>query len=244
MESIGKYLQETREALGLSIEEASQNTRLKTYIIEQIENDDFTALGDVGFTKIMIITYSRFLQADLSKVQEKLTKMFDKPSEPPIKIDTVKNKKTVFIQPNTIYFILLGLLIVLLSFSVVKLYKDDSFSFDAFRVQLATTEIRSRTPIQQTEVEPDTLWVLQRQIFHEVNNLQIDGEIPEPIINRIGFFSRNTNREENVPIYIHSRTYLQDNTDYVGEFIFGNAITPLNPEIKPLPFYENETEEI
>ena len=234
MESIGKYLKEQREALGLSIEDVSKDTRMKTYIIEQIERDDFEAIGDVGFLKIMIITYCRSLQADTDKVQAKLVQLFDKPTEPPIKIDTAKNQKTLFIPPSAIYFLLLGLLIVFLTFFIIKLYRDDAFSFNAIRTQLATTnEVRPRTPVMQEELVPDTLWVYQRQLFNDLNNIQTEREITEPIMERIRFFGRrpesSSSSSDNVQTRILSSYIIQNKADYVGEFIFGNQITPLNP---------------
>jgi len=64
MENIGEYLKEIRLSKKLTIENISNQTRLKTYIIEQIENNDFNAIGDVGFIKIMIITYCRAVEGN------------------------------------------------------------------------------------------------------------------------------------------------------------------------------------
>ncbi|MCL2064628.1 MAG: helix-turn-helix domain-containing protein [Candidatus Cloacimonetes bacterium] len=237
MESIGKYLQEQRENLKLSIEEVSQQTRIKTYIIEQIESDDYSAISEVGYIKVMIITYCRFLQADTDLIQKKLSQLFDKPVDTPLKITSAKNQKVLFIPPNAIYFVLLVLLIVFLTFYIVKIYQDGSFSFDVIRNQLATTEVRPRTPTIVEELPPDTLWVQQRLLFHEANNIQIDRDIPEPIIERLGFFNRSSNENiVNTRVYTSSRIYLQDRTNYIGEFIFKNQVSPLNPEIGEVIF--------
>jgi len=230
MDSIGKYLQETREALGLTIEDVTRATKLKTYIIEQIERDDFQAIGDVGFIKIMIITYSRFLQADTTSVQGKLVQLFDKPMDPPIKIDTVKNQKTVFIRPNTIYFILLGMLIVFLTFYIIKLYNDKTFSFNVLKARLANTETIPKPVVDHVEIEPDSLWLLQRQVFQR-SEQQEDKELTETISDRFWSFSRYLKKKEEVPVIYHARKYLNDDVDYVGEFIFNNKVSPLNPDI-------------
>ena len=242
MESIGKYLQEKREELKLSVEEVSQQTKMKVYLIEQIENDDFDAIADVGFIKIMVITYTRFLEADTHKVLEKLISLFDAPIEPPIKIDTAKNKKTIFLPTNALYFLLLTILIVFLAFYIIRIYRDGSFSFDIIKNQFATTETRPRAIIIQDEVAPDTLWQFQRTLFHEVNNIQMGNEVPDPIIERIRFFSRRTiQNDQNIQVYNPSRTYLYDNTDYVGEFIFQNELGPLNPEIDEFAIFSSPT---
>jgi len=233
IDSIGKYLQEMRIEKGLEIEDISHGTKLKTYILEQIENDDFDAIGDVGFTKIMIITYARYLQADTEMVNTRLIQLFDKPVEPPIKIETAKNKKTVFIPPNAIYFVLLALLIVFLAYSVYQIYQNESFSFNAIKQQLATTtETRQRATVPQDDLEPDTLWVSQRQFFHEANNIETNFEINEPIITGIRFFGIRLNqKKEPVKTVIENRDYILDKNDYVGDIIFKGNISPLNPEM-------------
>ena len=221
MESIGKYLKERRESLKLTIEEVANETRLKTYIIKQIETDDFAAIKDVGFIKIMVVTYCRAVEADEDLVQKKLNQIFDTPPEPPIKINTVKNKKAIMLPKNITWFASLGLLVIMLSSGFYYLYQQDSFSFNAIREQLAAMERRQITPPQVVEVETDPLFALQRSLFDPVEENIFEPEaavINEEVTRRI-------------PLEANPRRYLQDSYDYVGNKIFKNVISPLNPEL-------------
>jgi len=234
MENIGDYLKTVRESLNLTIEDISSQTRIKIYIIEQIENNDYMAIGDVGFVKIMIITYCRAINGDEELVQSRLTQMFDAPSDPPIKITGAKNKKAVIISPNVIYFILLGMLIICLAVAIAHLYRNEAFSFNAIREQLATTERRTRPIPQVSELTPDSLWIMQRRIFYETNEIIAGEERQIPRTTRTNIIRRSNNiavlQEVNTPNY-----YIFDDTDYVGELIFSNMVSPLNPEILELP---------
>ena len=234
IENLGEYIKTKREEQELSIDDVSQSTKIKTYILRQIEDNNFDGVDDIGLIKIMITTYSKHLKIDPDLIQAKIVQLFDKPLEPPVKITTAKTKKTMFIPTNAIYFFLLGLLIVFLGVSIYKIYKNDTFSFNALKQQFAatTTETKDRTPVQHEELPPDTLWVLQRQIFHETNNIPTNAEPNEQIVERLGFFGR---RSENTNVAVRTvnfnRAYLYDDTDYVGEIIFKNKISPLNPEM-------------
>ena len=222
MESIGNYLKEKRESLNLSIDEIANETRLKTYIIKQIESDDFAAIKDVGFIKIMVITYCRAVEADEDLVQKKLNQIFDAPPEPPIKINTVKNKKTIMLPKNITWFTSLGVLVVALTCAFYYLYKQESFSFNAIREQLAAMERKQVVPQPVIEVEPDSLWAYQRSIFDSIDvSLYETGVVAvnEEINTR-------TIREAN------PKRYLADSNDYVGQLIFNNKYGPLNPELE------------
>jgi len=234
MENIGDYLKEIRESSKLTVENVSNQTKIKTYIIEQIENNDFAAIGDVGFIKIMVITYCRAIEGDEGLVQNKLTQMFDAPSEPPIKIAGAKNEKAVIISPNVIYFILLGILIICLTVAIIHLYRNEAFSFNAIREQLATTERRTRPTPQVSDLTPDSLWIMQRQIFYETNEIVVGEERQIPRTTRTNLIQRSSNVEI-VREFIPSNHYITDDTDYVGEMIFNNVVSPLNPELLPFP---------
>jgi len=239
MDSIGKYLKERRESLSLSIEEVSNETKLKTYIIEQIERDDFAAIADVGFSKIMVVTYCRALQGDVDQVLKRLNQIFDQPSEPPIKINTVKPIKPVILPNNLIWFISLFLLIGVLTYAFIYLYKDKSFSWDAIRKQLAATPSKEVVNTQQPYAEPDTVLISHKRVFEESINTSV-AEPPnetnistliEPDNEAYGLTGmpliqstlEQTTREVSI--------YLKDKTDYVSNLIFNGKISPLNPEI-------------
>jgi transcriptional regulator with XRE-family HTH domain len=221
MDSIGKYLKERRESLNLSIEEVSDDTKLKTYNIKQIENDDYAAIKDVGFIKIMVITYCRALEGDEDMVLKRLNQIFDQPIEPPIKITTVKNKKPVILPLNLFWFICIGIVCIGLFYGFYTLYQNDSFSLNAIRDQLAATKKRTTSSSQTAIVAPDSVFLQQRRIFNQVMNNDVD---------------HNVFREQNYDVEPQSdvtqdRRFLLDRTDYVGQLLFNNQISPLNPDV-------------
>jgi cytoskeletal protein RodZ len=229
MESIGKYLRERREALGMSVEEISNETRLKTYIIDQIETNNFKAIDDVGFIKVLVITYCRAVQGDEEKVQSKLNQLFDQPSEPPIAIVTAKPKKPIILPNNLIWFISLGLLIVVLTVGFVQLYQNEAISLNAIKDRLAETTKRPTSSSSVSTVAPDTLWEYQQRIFEDIT--QITQAVPEQIeetttpsrpIIRPNVRQTNVDRR-------HERRYVNDDNDYIGQLIFNNEESPLNP---------------
>ena len=232
MESVGKYLKGIREEKKYTIEDVYNATKLKKYIIMHIENDDFEAIGGMGPARIMITTYCRFLGVDLDQIQEKISDKPDTPPEDTVILNKKKAKRAILIRPSTLYFIFLVMLIVVLSITIIRIYRNDNLSFDAIRNQLANTEYRPRTSPQQIEVTPDTLWMRQRQIFVESNNIE-SIENRNPQIERIRMFniSRNEAITTTPTLSIPTNILLNDETDYVNIFIFKNVISPLNPEV-------------
>ncbi len=72
IKSAGAMLRETREAKGISLEEASRSTHIHVNVLRKIEADDFSSLGMVyakGFLKI----YAEFLGLDKNDIVERFT---------------------------------------------------------------------------------------------------------------------------------------------------------------------------
>jgi cytoskeletal protein RodZ len=231
MDSLGKYLKEQRESLKLSVEDVAQTTRLKTYTINQIENDDFKAIGDVGFIKIIVITYCRAIQGNEEIIHKKLTRLFDQPLDPPIKINTAKNVKPVMFSMNIIYFSLLGVLAVVLAFALFTIYQKGTFSFTAIKNQLASIERKNPRQNMPQESDPDSLWSFQRDIFHETNSISSEIEKPEFKPERTTIFVKSDKSTTALREFNTSRQYISDKNDYVGRLIFGDEPSPLNPEL-------------
>ena len=226
MDSIGQYLKAKREELNLSIDDISRTTRLKKYSLNQIEEDDYAAISDVGYIKAMVITYTRAVKGDEEIIKNKLEKLFNKPIEPPIRIITAKNVKPVIFSMNVFYFFFLAILAILLTIALLTIYQKGTFSLNDIKNQFAAIEKRVTPKNTQDELEPDSLWLFQRDIFLNINNslnettkTNEDPLMPDSI----------TIKKQTQPT--KSRHYKYDKTDYVGELIFHNKINPLNPDI-------------
>ena len=234
VDTIGSYLRHKREEQNLTIEEMANETRLKAYIIEQIERDDFDAIEDVGFIKIMVITYCRALNGDEGWLQRKISTQIDKETEPPIKINTAKNVKPVILPNNLIWFVCLALLIAILALAFAHLNNRGIIDF-SFRDQFASAK-QTATP-DTTEVEEapiDEIFSAHTAIFDEAHNIENNtAENTEPttpsvpVVNRT---QRGRNREV-IPIEPIHRLYREDKTDHVSNLIFDDIKSPLNPDL-------------
>ena len=219
MEDIGKYLKEQRERQEMTLGDVSRSTRLKTEFLQKIENNEFTSLGEPGHIKMMIITVCRAVNGNEEIVKNRLNKLFDQPTPPPLKIDTAKNVKPVIFSVNIIYFFFLGVLVVVLSISIYSIYKKGSFpSFTEIKNQFSAVEKKVTRQTAEEELQPDSLWIFQRSIL---NNLKDnDSGQPEVIADTVSPKPKQT-----------SMYFKNDHKDYIGELIFKDIESPLNIKI-------------
>ncbi len=62
MGTLGSYLREEREARGLDLRDAAQQTRISVNYLKAIENDDFSRLPGEVFVRGFLKNYAKFLQ--------------------------------------------------------------------------------------------------------------------------------------------------------------------------------------
>lgn len=153
MKEIGEKLKETRESMGITIEEAASDLKLRPSQIENIEEGNKDAFKDVFYLKMFIKNYSKYLGLDYDEMVEEFNEyLFDFTSK--ISIDDIKKAereqkkkekklKTVKISsPYTVEkqqqksiprFLIIGvglLLIIIIIYIIVLLLtkKDDEIS--------------------------------------------------------------------------------------------------------------------
>jgi len=73
MESIGRYLKHTREALGMSVEEIARATRIPFASIERIEGDHFDDLPGEVFVRGFLKAYARAVSLPVDDVLARYT---------------------------------------------------------------------------------------------------------------------------------------------------------------------------
>lgn len=89
MKEIGEKLKETRESMGITIEEASQDLKLRPSQIENIEEGNKNAFKDVFYLKMFIKNYSKYLGLDYDEMVEEFNEyLFDFTSK--ISIEDIK----------------------------------------------------------------------------------------------------------------------------------------------------------
>ena len=89
MKEIGEKLKQTRESMGITIEEAAQDLKLRTSQIEDIEDGNKEAFKDVFYLKMFIKNYSKYLGLDYDEMVEEFNEyLFDFTSK--ISIEDIK----------------------------------------------------------------------------------------------------------------------------------------------------------
>lgn len=146
MKEIGEKLKETRESMGVSIEEVSEDLKIRPSQIEEVEKGNIKALKDIFSLKNFIRDYSKYLGLSYDDVIDEFNEyLFDYTSQISLddikkaksKDDSVKKEKKV-ISPYTMEpkkknkilpRIIWGLIIVLVIIGgcfVLKNYIDDN----------------------------------------------------------------------------------------------------------------------
>lgn len=96
MKEIGEKLKETRENIGISIEEASEDLKTRPTQIENIESGNMDAFKDVFYLKYFIRDYAKYLGLNYEDMVDEFNEyLFDFTSK--ISVDDIKNarKKTL-----------------------------------------------------------------------------------------------------------------------------------------------------
>ena len=89
MKEIGETLKETRESMGITIEEAAADLKIRASQVESIEDGDKDAFKDVFYLKMFIKNYYKYLGLDYDKMVEEFNEyLFDFTSK--ISIDDIK----------------------------------------------------------------------------------------------------------------------------------------------------------
>lgn len=92
MKEIGIKLMETREGMGISIEEAAEDLKVKKNQIENIEQGNMDAFKDVFYLKYFIRDYAKYLGLDYEDMVDEFNEyLFDYTSK--ISIEDIKQAK-------------------------------------------------------------------------------------------------------------------------------------------------------
>lgn len=109
MKGIGEKLKEAREEMGVSIDEVSEDLKVKPSDIEEVEKGNIKALKDIFSLKNFIRDYSKYLGLDYDEMMDEFNEyLFDYTSQISLddikkakgKVDSVKKEKRI-ISPYT-----------------------------------------------------------------------------------------------------------------------------------------------
>ncbi|MDX1779111.1 MAG: helix-turn-helix domain-containing protein, partial [Thermodesulfobacteriota bacterium] len=77
METLGDYLKNKREAQNITLEEASQVTRIRKTILEAVENNQFDLIPPKVFAQGFIKSYATYLGLDGSEAVKRYFEALD-----------------------------------------------------------------------------------------------------------------------------------------------------------------------
>ena len=147
MKEIGEKLKETREEMGISLEEAAEDLKLRPTQIENIEDGKIEAFKDIFYLKYFIRDYSKYLGLDPEAMVDEFNEyLFDYTSK--ISLDDIKeaqnkDKKKIKIkkiaspytlekkEPMTIspiiIYVAIAILIAVIIYFFMSINKHDEF---------------------------------------------------------------------------------------------------------------------
>ncbi len=149
MKEIGETLKETRESIGISIEEAANDLKLRPSQIENIENGNMDAFQDIFYLKYFIRDYAKYLglkyedlidefneyifdctsKISLDDIKKAKKKIENRKKHEVRKISspyTLENKRQIVVSPVVIYGVIIVLLLIIAYF-IFSLLQDDNF---------------------------------------------------------------------------------------------------------------------
>lgn len=92
MKDIGERLKETRESMGITLEEVAEDLKVEILQIENLENGNMENFKDVYYLKYLIRDYSKYLGLDKEKLINEFNEyLFDYTSK--ISLDDIKKAK-------------------------------------------------------------------------------------------------------------------------------------------------------
>jgi cytoskeletal protein RodZ len=150
MKEIGEKLKDTRESIGISIEEAAEDLKLRASQIENIEAGNMEAFKDIFYLKYFIRDYSKYLGLKYEDMVDEFNEyLFDYTSK--ISIEDIKkakkkmknagnedkNKKIVspytlehkrkIVIPPLVTYIMIIILIVVIGYLVISIIDEDNY---------------------------------------------------------------------------------------------------------------------
>lgn len=83
MGTLGQYLREAREAMGIDLREAAQQTRISVNYLKALEEEDFSKLPGEVFVRGFLKNYGRFLRLEESEVIKRYADLKPQTLTPP-----------------------------------------------------------------------------------------------------------------------------------------------------------------
>jgi len=207
--TIGEYLYSIRENKNLKLEDIAETTKIKVRLLEKLESNLFDDLGGIGYAKAMILTYAKALGITEDQIHELLQNQFNETIQYVPQSHSTQPRK--FLLPTKIFSVMLLIIVIaLLSYLVVNLYKDGVLTWPPFKKADTGMQIRSKekteTPTEEPTEKP--LESESKRVVPEVekeDEMVLLEQIEKPEVNTI-----------------------DDSTDYLDDLLFKDKESPFN----------------
>ncbi|MEA1971704.1 MAG: helix-turn-helix transcriptional regulator [Candidatus Cloacimonadota bacterium] len=211
--TVGKYLKETRESNGISIESISINTKLDRSFILQIENNTFKDIGGTGYCRAMIATISKEIGADPIRAISLFEEQFgnSKKRKKP-KSFSGENK---FLISNHLFSIILIVIIVAVLSSIIFTFHSKGMLENPFKAD------KNKTEEIETNKEKKS-----NKLKQETKKKKLEEDEITSIVEK----NKTGNKKEKAesPKVTNISKALSDSTDYLDKLLFKNNPSPFN----------------
>ncbi len=139
--TIGKFLKLEREKQALTLEQVSEDTKIKIRLLKNIENNDFSNLGGTGYAKAMLMNYARYLKINEKKTTEILNQTF-KIKQTYLRHDKSIQPKKLVLPANFFAFVALVIVVIILTFFIIFLFKSGTLTWPPFQNEKSKVETK------------------------------------------------------------------------------------------------------
>lgn len=227
MENIGLYLKKLREESSLSINEISEKSKIKNYLLERLEKNDFKSIGEVGYARIVLVSYTRELDGDVDKVLKSYNNLFDEDSfDNDVEQHSNSSRRIILLPKN--FFPAIGIIItiIILSLIIFNFYQKGMLVFPFNQ----TEKLETSTTNEDIDNKKPTL----KKIFLKAQNdvkfeSKSNSNEKSSIKNKKEILPKVVpNSIEKEKIALINESSLHDTIDYVNILIFNEESSPFN----------------
>lgn len=219
--SIGQYLATARKNKGLSLEEVSEKTKIKLRLLQAVEQNRFDDFGGVGYTKAVIDTYAKAVEAKDAKLQKLIEARFSSKIKHQAHFDDIQPKR-ILIPKHFLAIVFLAILVVVMIITTVQLTRAGIIKSPFQRNPKATEQLVE--PEENTEIdnkaEETEIESKDAESAKTSNKVSIKPKMLQEAAKDQSAKSKN-----NLSINL-SETALRDTTDYLKKLMFNKQENP------------------
>ncbi len=219
--SIGQYLKKARENKGFSIEEVSEETKIKPRIIESIEQNKFDEFGGTGYAKALIESYAKFLDANDEKLKSLIDTRFPSKLTHNAKFNSIQPRK-ILIPTNFIAIISLVILVIILIITSIKLSQAGLLKSPFKKAKVEKVEKKSEENKKESKKDnKDSEKKTTNQASSKAKKIKIKPKMLQEAAETASLEEKNKDKNINL-----NKRALRDSSDYLKELMFKGKKNP------------------